>query len=387
MKWLRFGYWNIYGVYKDGNPKTEDCDVHKIISSHDIFCLSEIHCAEENMPDIEGYGCFKVCRQKSERNNRYFGGIAVYYKKQLRQGIKFIKSETDFIWMKLSSSFFKSKKDIYVCMVYVPPEYDTYYRNRGIDSVGLIESDVSNIGKDGMTLLMGDFNARTGEVLDYIQYDSYDGIDDYNWYEPDVMDLNRTSRDIVSPCPRVNRSLELCKSAKLRLLNGRMLGDSFGSYTCYKEQGCSVVDYVLTNEDHIKDIAYFQVGDFNGAVSDHCYISTAVRVKCEGFDNEMLRHKRPSPVKYVWDERYIFKFQFAFNQHDISDMIGELMNDQEQLSNNCIGRMVSNLSNIYTKVADRTLKKRHVRKSVKRDKKWFDNSLQSLRMYCIYLIC
>ena len=37
MKWLRLGYWNIYDVYKDGIPKTDDGEVNMIFKLHDIF--------------------------------------------------------------------------------------------------------------------------------------------------------------------------------------------------------------------------------------------------------------------------------------------------------------------------------------------------------------
>ena len=175
MAWLKIGYWNIYNVHKDGVAKTEDDVVHKIIDYHDIFCLSELHCAEKDVPEIEGYGCYKVCRQKS-KINRYFGGLAVYYKQYLRAGIKFIKSEIDYLWIKCDRTFFNLSKDMYICMVYIPPEYDSYYKNRGIDSVGLLEEDIQTFGQSGNYLLMGDFNSRTGEVLDYVQHDGLGGL-------------------------------------------------------------------------------------------------------------------------------------------------------------------------------------------------------------------
>jgi hypothetical protein len=42
--------------------------------------------------------------------------------------------------------------------------------------------------------------------------------------------------------------LYYCISYQLRILNGRVLGDAFGKYTCFTPQGCSVVDYVIVSE-------------------------------------------------------------------------------------------------------------------------------------------
>jgi hypothetical protein len=39
--------------------------------------------------------------------------------------------------------------------------------------------------------------------------------------------------------------LELCVTTKMRILNGRVIGDLFGKYTCHKPTGSSVVDYSL----------------------------------------------------------------------------------------------------------------------------------------------
>ena len=379
MKWLRLGYWNIYDVYKDGVPKTDDCVVNKILCSHDIFCLSEIHCSDENVPMVEGYGCFKKCRGKSKKINRYFGGIAIYYRKSLRPGIKFIKDETDYVWLKLCKSFFGMVKDVYLCLSYIPPEYDNYYKSRGIDSISMIEEDVVSFMNLGSVMLMGDFNARTGDSLDYIESDDFIGVDE-SWYEPDVMALSRTSCDLASPCARGKRLLDLCRSTRIRILNGRSLGDSFGSFTCYKDKGSSVVDYVILSEDAVKDVAFFHVGDFYGSISDHCYVSSALRVNST-IQIVNKESSMPFPSRFLWDERNIFDFQLAFNQDVISNMFTNVMDE-----NVSIDSMISKINDIYYNVAGRTLKKAvHKRNKKKTVKRWFDKSLYSLKSHVCYL--
>ncbi len=311
--WLRIGYWNIHNVFNDGIAKTEDENVLNTINRHDIFCLSEIHCAESDVPNVEGYGCFKICRGVSKRINRYFGGIAVYYKKSIRKGIKFIKCETDFIWLKLCKTFLGIEQDVYVCLAYIPPEYDNYYKNRGIDSVSLIENEIIKLEGQGSIILMGDINARTGNSFDYIKDDCDKGID-IDWYRPDFMSVDRTSEDRMKPCTRGNKLLQLCKSARLRILNGRTIGDACGLFTCFKENGNSVIDYMLTNEENVKNIAYFQVGNFDGSISDHCFISSAIRINQThlSFESSDGNVRTPFPVMCICGIKIVF---LVFKQH------------------------------------------------------------------------
>ena len=45
------------------------------------------------------------------------------------------------------------------------------------------------------------------------------------------------------------RLLEICKSADLRILNGRVSGDSLGRVTFHGKNGVSVVDYAVCDQD------------------------------------------------------------------------------------------------------------------------------------------
>ena len=66
----------------------------------------------------------------------------------------------------------------------------------------------------------------------------------------------------------------ICIGNKLRILNGRTLGDSKGKYTCYKPVGCSVIDYFIVCESLMSQILYLTVSDFITDFSDcHCKLS------------------------------------------------------------------------------------------------------------------
>ena len=117
------GYWNIEGLnINSDDSKMSDNDLQKIIKQHDIFTLGETHIGEHHILAVEGYGCVKICHSLNKSINRYFGGIAVFYKLELRQGIKFLEHRNnDFIWVQLKREFFGLDEDLFVCFVYIPP--------------------------------------------------------------------------------------------------------------------------------------------------------------------------------------------------------------------------------------------------------------------------
>ena len=66
----------------------------------------------------------------------------------------------------------------------------------------------------------------------------------------------------------------------MRILNGRIIGDLFGKFTCHKPTGSSLVDYVIVSEELLDNVLYFKVSDFIPNFSDcHCKLSFSLLVK------------------------------------------------------------------------------------------------------------
>ena len=110
-------------------------------------------------------------------------------------------------------------------------------------------------------ICFGDFNARTGQELDFLESEDNTDI-------PVPLDLYEV--DCINHLPRQNLDkktnkygeylLSLCKSVPLRICNGRKLGDIFGSYTCYTPNGQSCVDYCLVSPRLYDSVQTFSVG-------------------------------------------------------------------------------------------------------------------------------
>lgn len=123
----------------------------------------------------------------------------------------------------------------------------------------------------GEIYLAGDFNSRTGELLDYVKninLNRFVPIEDY-FVKPE---LTRKSND---KCVNAfgHKLISLLKENSLSFVNGRL---EEGKLTCYSvkrdRHGASVVDYVITHNRNFKFISNFNVLDLT-EFTDHCPIT------------------------------------------------------------------------------------------------------------------
>ena len=72
-------FWNIGGLKSKSNDKTSDPIFLKEIEKYDLVFLTETHVGYNT--DIHTIGPFhyhRVCRSISKKNNRHFGGLAIF---------------------------------------------------------------------------------------------------------------------------------------------------------------------------------------------------------------------------------------------------------------------------------------------------------------------
>ncbi|VDI68815.1 Hypothetical predicted protein, partial [Mytilus galloprovincialis] len=160
-------------------------------------------------------------------------------------------------WVKLEKQFFGFDKDLFICVVYNPPEGSSYSKGLDHDILTCLEKDIASYQKQGNILLCGDFNARVASDTDFIIDDSNNLSPLYQSYFSDKQILERRSKDDKLDS-RGRDLLDLCISNQIRILNGRVLGDTFGGLTCYTPNGASTVDYVLVSESILNQILYMR---------------------------------------------------------------------------------------------------------------------------------
>ena len=381
-------FWNIDNVhYRLDNQrycKLTEPEVISHLTKHDIICLAETHSGPSDKIELDGYSLISNIRPKKPKATKYFGGLAVYIKNNIKQGITFMPiTNSEYMWFKLDKHFFNLQADLYISLIYVCPASSTFANKRD-DIFELIENDIANFSKMGNCLLCGDFNARTNKNPDFCTNDDISEQVDLPFHYVQDTEIPRQNIDNAKVDMQGKALLNLCKASGLRIVNGRFLGDRIGFYTCFNYKGApSVIDYMICSQALLDHIQSFHVSDPNTA-SIHCSLSLHLRTNPFMKSEAITESPTFSPSnQYKWREGDNQKFptalQFNASKQNISDFNQNNFNDN-------IDAAVSSLNNIlYTaaKIAHilpkkiRTTKVKHNMKG--KNKKWYDKDCHQMK--------
>ena len=189
-------------------------------------------------------------------------------------------------------------------------------------------------------------------------------------YDIDIAVNDRNSQDTIVDARDI---IDICIGNKLRILNGRTLGDSKGKYTCYKPVGCGVIDYFMVSESLMSQILYMTVSDFITDFSDcHCKLSLKLLASFER--KKVTQNLRDMPCRYMWTEQ-----SHSFPNPLIKQSIEQFMGKEIDLNDHFIEAAVDELDEIFHKAADISLKKMKTKKRNKVSQKWFDLDLNVMK--------
>ena len=227
--------------------------------------------------------------------------------------------------------------------------------------------------------MMGDLNARTATVNDFIVNDTDEFIDTDPDYLIDKQIEERMSQDNIINS-RGRQLIDTCVQSRLRILNGGCVGDSGGYFTCHKSNGSSVVDYMIVNEELLDRVLYFKVHMLTGTLSDHCMISLLLKTNFTPLnivDNPCVT----PPDYYIWKDGDILKElpggtgRTRHTEHNNSFMCLDI-----EPTKTAINNAVTQFQSILITTANKSLRrKRSLGKKTPRNKPWFDGSLISLK--------
>jgi len=372
---LQLGCWNINGF---SSHKIENVNIDKF----DIFGITESWTNSESNIALPGFKEFhEPASKKKGKKGRRSGGIILYIKRSLSKSNAIIKvhSNANFIWLKINKNLCGTSHDIYICCLYIKP------RNRVIcpENDILFEQLAHHINRYsqlGKIILMGDFNSRTASLDDFIKLDHTirGNIDSLpNQYISDIMLNNRNNID-----KEINEQgknlIEMCIETKLRILNGRVNGDSLGYNTYYSCRGSSTIDYFIVSENIFYEFLFMNVlppTEF----SDHSVIWTGFKSKVlnynvdqnEDFNYEML------PGKYDLESGSQLDFINTLAESNTSCMINQFLLEVNNPTTD-INTLSTNLNNIILKSANKCfyfkifINKKNGKKRYK--KKWFNGN-------------
>ncbi len=308
---LQVAYVNVHGLGRNYSKLEE---IAPFVQRYHICVLSETWHKEADGDElcIDNFIHFHVARMSSSKG-RNSGGIVVYIKSELKDGVRLEKTSDHAIWLRLCSDFFGFMDDVYLGCVYLMPDGSPVRAKMPVEPLTLLEEEVVHFAAKGELMLLGDFNARTGSVSDLL--DNCDlaksstaskaGKLHYNVFR------NRITQDAV-----VNSDgrelLSLCLGNDLVILNGRCIGDFGGSYTSYQPNGNSTIDYGICMQTLLHRVKLFRVYGLQ-EWSDHSPIMLILG--CRAFLPEPQQLNSPLR-KFCWRPDSADSFRNVLHERD-----------------------------------------------------------------------
>lgn len=365
---LSISAWNVHGL---GEKLNDESFLEKI--NNDINILLETWTGINKKVSLPDYASISKSRKKRKKCKRNSGGIIVFYKKTLSKGLTYLEKGTkseNRLWLKLDRNFFDFDKDLYVCSVYIPPINSNYYEN----DFETLENEISIFANKGKILLVGDFNSRTGCHPDYIVNDSL-RLNDFS--EENILPRNylidsvdeRKNQDKISN-NHGKKLLEMCISSRLRILNGRYMGDSLGFFTCLTSNGLSCVDYAILSESLLPSVLYFITQDFN-YLSDHAQIKVILKCNIKKESRYSSICANWAEVKgYKWSAESSIKLINALSNDKVRTNIIDFEIKSFSEDQKGVDEATEVLNTIFCEIADQSCKKVKSKKKQKRERKF-----------------
>ena len=357
--------------------------------------------------DLPGYLYYNFCRPISNsRSKRGAGGLLLYVKQELEVGIKVLPPGNipDRVWIVLDKVTFGLAMDLYIGIWYVPPSTsccawlsDTQWQ--------LLETEIEKYKLLGQVVVLGDLNARAGQLKDYIALDAVPDSMPNHVYSVDVS-TPRASQDLTANAYGKNL-IDLCITTGLRIANGRCgLDNGIGKFTCYTANGSSVVDYVLADSSMLSSVENFNIEDLQ-QYSDHCPITfnfpvgrnsaniKAIQKKADalleerllridGEDNQEETNMEGVFQSGIWNEEQKQVLLDLLNSRDNQDKMSELRTSLSDLDiEECVQDFMTAVADIAAKSGAITFRSqkssRNRANSVFPCNKWFDQECKDMK--------
>lgn len=278
--------------------------------------------------DINGFDSFHLFgnRSRNARKGRYSGGISIYYKYELKNKISLIETnQIGIVWIKLCKSLFSFNEDVYICSVYKVPSNSPLNNEYDIDFFECLENSIERYNCIGKVIINGDFNSRTGTNDDFITFDHF--LDNGDLYDLNEHIEPRKNHDNTLDTYG-KRLLELCKTTGLLITNGRL---NNGDYTFHSVNGCSTVDYILTEFDNFKYLKHCSVLHEN-EFSDHSPLQFCITKHCE--QTRSRETKNNAEHFFKWDNSKANDFinEITVNQQALNEIYQNINGNSIEVS-------------------------------------------------------
>ena len=354
---IKIGFWNINGLAEE---KMDNPDFKNIITQYDIICLTETWDKEKNEPNLNikmqfpGYSSIKRNRKnKHKKARRNSGGILIIYKNALENYIKVVnKKDQNILWIKIDK--YVTGEDITLATVYISPINSTIYNNETMteDTFTTLRKQIATyMNEDGIMILGGDFNARTGRLLDFIEDDN-----EVNNFvlQPGIVQNDTVKRKRMNQDNNINKFghelRDICICTNMKILNGRTIGDIIGQPTYIGPNGTSTVDYIIASDKAITGnneiIQKFKVEDLN-ILSDHrplsLFLNSTTDIEIPQQSTTILKQSKNRKGKQMYNPNFAEILNSKEIKIRIKDVTNKVKNKNDKNTINDITTVVENL--------------------------------------------
>lgn len=363
--------WNIHGI----SSCYDDNDFLNIISEYDLIFLCETWLKENEKVYINDFEIVSSFGRPNKIGVRHEGGIAVYCKPDILNGIDVIKEiKSGIVLIKLRKEFFFKDEDIYICFVYIPHEKSSYYNVHDCDFFETIDNIVLEYKEKGNVFVCGDFNSRVGLLNDLLDFDNLDRY------------IGSVRHDEIPTIPKrcsmdktVNnfgkKFIQTCYNTELTLFNGRLGNDPNGKFTFCTSNGRSVNDYLLVSPICYNLVKNFDVLGIN-EFSDHSplFFEIDMKVRSQAGNNVKVH-------RYIkWNDEKVgqYKQKLREKQNDMTELVRNIENTDSV--NHAVREITSIIYDCAFNVFGKTFVENGANVINKRiDNEWFDNDCKVAR--------
>ena len=222
--------------------------------------------------------------------------------------------------------------------------FTIYNRQDEEDNTWDVFKEVLEDEENEKILVGGDFNARIGKY----------GVIERG---KEIKFQQRASKDSVIN-KRGREMLKLCQERGWHILNGNIKGDEKGSLTYLGEQGESVIDYILGNENLIEDVDEFIVEE--NTESDHLPVTAKMNIEVDRLGKEYAT--KNSRKIQIWNKTKVELYK-SKSRNVILEKIKSVNEDLEQL----------------LKAVDEIVEKREIKNANNNELRWWDSECRAKR--------
>ena len=255
------------------------------------------------------------------------------------------------LWCRIDKSLLNSTKHLYLCGIYIPPIKSHYFDEDIFEKLEILQ-----FSQKGNMLLLGDFNARTSKLDDFISKEGNTFIKDIT--ENSAHPPKRNNFDSsVNDHGKV--LLQLCKNCNLRILNGRTLGDSLGKPTYHGRHGTSLLDYAICHQDLVPRIENLVIKP-PSYLSDHSQILTWVKTKLpiaqEQNPPNVPTSQHKLPVQFIWENNSAYLFKQQLLSVETQSKLNQFINSPSIPSKEEVNNYTSKFQDIILNAAKKSLR-------------------------------